>query len=131
MSPHRTLAEAGSAPPALERLLMGEEERLVATSREPARPAELTGIPADLHPDVQQALERVGITSLFSHQAEAWDSVMRQGHTIITTGTASGKSLCFNLPVLHVLSVDRQARALYLYPTKALAQDQARRLSEL
>ena len=69
-----------------------------------------------------------GITSLFSHQADAWESVMRRGHTIVTTGTASGKSLCFNLPVLHVLACDPRARALYLYPTKALAQDQARSL---
>ena len=56
---------------------------------------------------------------------------MRRGHTIVTTGTASGKSLCFNLPVLHMLSCDPRARALYLYPTKALAQDQARSLTEL
>ena len=56
---------------------------------------------------------------------------MRRGHTIVTTGTASGKSLCFNLPVLHMLSCDPRARALYLYPTKALAQDQARSLAEL
>jgi DEAD/DEAH box helicase domain-containing protein len=130
-SDERTLAEQPSVPPALERLLSGEEERLVARSRERARPAEVAPIPPELHPDVQEALGRVGIRSLFSHQTEAWDSVMRQGHTIVTTGTASGKSLCFNLPVLHVLSVDRQARALYLYPTKALAQDQARSLSAL
>ena len=56
---------------------------------------------------------------------------MRRGNTIVTTGTASGKSLCFNLPVLHVLACDPRARALYLYPTKALAQDQARSLTEL
>ena len=56
---------------------------------------------------------------------------MTRGNTIVTTGTASGKSLCFNLPVLHMLSCDPRARALYLYPAKALAQDQARRLSEL
>jgi len=128
--PDRALAQVG-APPALERLLAGEEERLVATSREPAKPAELVEVPPELHPDVAEALERAGITSLFTHQLEAWDAVMRQGHTIVTTGTASGKSLCFNLPVLHVLSGDRRARALYLYPTKALAQDQARRLAEL
>ena len=54
---------------------------------------------------------------------------MRRGDTIVTTGTASGKSLCFNLPVLHVLAGDPRARALYLYPTKALAQDQARSLT--
>jgi DEAD/DEAH box helicase domain-containing protein len=126
-----TLAERVAGAPALERLLAGEEERLVATSHENAHTAVLAGIPDELHPDVREALARVGINSLYSHQADAWESVMRDGHTIVTTGTASGKSLCFNLPVLHVLSCDRHARALYLYPTKALAQDQARRLAEL
>jgi DEAD/DEAH box helicase domain-containing protein len=117
--------------PAIDRLLSGEDERLVATTRESAQAATLAEIPAELHEDVREALQRAGISSLFSHQADAWESVMREGHTIVTTGTASGKSLCFNLPVLHVLSCDSRARALYLYPTKALAQDQARRLSEL
>jgi DEAD/DEAH box helicase domain-containing protein len=131
MTRGETLAERVAGAPALERLLAGEEERLVATSHESAHPAVLTEIPSELHADVREALERVGIDSLYSHQADAWESVMRDGHTIVTTGTASGKSLCFNLPVLHVLSCDRRARALYLYPTKALAQDQARRLSEL
>ncbi len=84
-------------------------------------------IPEEVHPQLRAALERTGITALWSHQADAWDAVMRRGHTIVTTGTASGKSLCFNLPVLHMLSLDPRARALYLYPTKALAQDQARR----
>jgi DEAD/DEAH box helicase domain-containing protein len=126
-----TLAERVAGAPALERLLAGEEERLVATSHENAHAPVLTGIPQELHADVREALARVGIGSLFSHQADAWESVMRDGHTIVTTGTASGKSLCFNLPVLHVLSCDSRSRALYLYPSKALAQDQARRLSEL
>ena len=80
---------------------------------------------------MREALIARGIASLYSHQADAWETVMRRGHTIVTTGTASGKSLCFNLPVLHVLACDPRARALYLYPTKALAQDQARSLTEL
>jgi DEAD/DEAH box helicase domain-containing protein len=111
--------------------MSGAEERLVATTLEQPKDAELCPVPEELHPAVREALGRVGIDSLFSHQAEAWDRVMRAGHTIVTTGTASGKSLCFNLPVLHMLSVDPRARALYLYPTKALAQDQARSLAEL
>jgi DEAD/DEAH box helicase domain-containing protein len=127
----RTLAEQGPWAPAVEGLLAGEGERLVASSHESARQPVLVDIPAELHDDVQQALHRVGIPALFSHQAHAWRTVMTEGHTIVTTGTASGKSLCFNLPVLHMLSCDRRARALYLYPTKALAQDQARSLSEL
>jgi DEAD/DEAH box helicase domain-containing protein len=123
--------EAISWAGALEPLLAGEDERLVATTLEQPRDAELCAVPDELHPAVREALGRVGIDSLFSHQAEAWDSVMHHGHTVVTTGTASGKSLCFNLPVLHMLSVDPRARALYLYPTKALAQDQARSLAEL
>src|SRR3954453_20557642 len=87
-------------------------------------------IPDALHPDVVAALSKRGIDRLWSHQAEglsaAWD-----GPTILTTGTASGKSLCFNLPTLDVLSRDARARALYLYPAKALAQDQARALHAL
>ncbi len=112
-------------------LLAGEDERLVATRHEPAQAGISVPIPEEVHPQVRAALERIGITALWSHQADAWDAVMRRGHTIVTTGTASGKSLCFNLPVLHMLSLDSRARALYLYPTKALAQDQARRLAEL
>jgi DEAD/DEAH box helicase domain-containing protein len=89
-----------------------------------------TPVPSDLHPRLLEALERTGIESLWSHQADALESA-RLGHTIVTTGTASGKSLAFNLPVLDTLAHDPAARALYLYPTKALAQDQARKLGAL
>jgi DEAD/DEAH box helicase domain-containing protein len=84
--------------------------------------------PAELHPDVLAALARLEIERLYSHQAEAIHSAW-DGPTVITTGTASGKSMCFNLPTLDVLCRDARARALYLYPTKALAQDQARALA--
>ena len=70
------------------------------------------------------------IERLWSHQAEALEAAWA-GPTIVTTGTASGKSLCFNLPTLDVLSRDARARALYLYPAKALAQDQCRALHAL
>ena len=116
---------------ALAGLLAGEDERLVARVRQSGQSAVRAPVPDELHPDVREALAAAGIDALYSHQADAWESVMRRGHTIVTTGTASGKSLCFNLPVLHVLSCDPRARALYLYPTKALAQDQARSLTEL
>jgi DEAD/DEAH box helicase domain-containing protein len=86
--------------------------------------------PAELHPDVLAALERAGVQRLYSHQAQALQAAWA-GSTIVTTGTASGKSLCFNLPTLEVLCRDARARALYLYPTKALAQDQARALTAL
>jgi DEAD/DEAH box helicase domain-containing protein len=104
-----------------------EEGRVVASEREPGREAESEPVPGDLHAELRAALARMGIERLYSHQAEAvaaaWEAT-----TIVTTGTASGKSLCFNLPTLDVLCRDRRARALYLYPTKALAQDQARAL---
>jgi DEAD/DEAH box helicase domain-containing protein len=108
----------------------GAEEELVATSREAARPGIVTPLPEDVHPALREALGGAGIAALWSHQADALECA-RRGHTIVTTGTASGKSLAFNLPVLDTLASDLAARAFYLYPTKALAQDQARKLSEL
>jgi DEAD/DEAH box helicase domain-containing protein len=105
-----------------------EDGRLVREAREGpsrARPREL---PPELHPKVIEALAHARIQRLYSHQAEALHAAWA-GPTIITTGTASGKSLCFNLPTLDVLCRDAKARALYLYPTKALAQDQARALA--
>jgi DEAD/DEAH box helicase domain-containing protein len=113
-----------------ELLESGRGEQLVTESREGARKAESTPLPDHLHPELREALERTGVESLYSHQAESLAAAM-EGHTMVTTGTASGKSLAFNLPVLETLAQDRSARALYLYPTKALAQDQARKLSQL
>ena len=106
------------------------DERLVAEAAEPARSATTTPIPADLHAELRAGLRRAGIDALYAHQAEALDAAA-DGPVVVTTGTASGKSLCFNLPTLDVLCTDPRARALYLYPTKALAQDQARALGEL
>src|SRR3954451_24387853 len=105
----------------------GRAEQLVAEARYGARAAERGPLPGDLHPDLLEALGRVGIGEVFSHQSDALASA-REGNTIVTTGTASGKSLAFNMPVLDTLARDRRARAIYIYPTKALAQDQARKL---
>jgi DEAD/DEAH box helicase domain-containing protein len=104
------------------------DERLVREAREGARRARLVDVPRALHPEVLAALERLGIERLYSHQAQAIQAAT-EGPTVVTTGTASGKSMCFNLPTLHILCEQTLARALYLYPTKALAQDQARALS--
>ncbi|HVS28168.1 MAG TPA: DEAD/DEAH box helicase [Solirubrobacteraceae bacterium] len=106
------------------------DERLVSEAREGARAATTEPLPPDLHPALSAALGRTGIEQLYSHQARALEAAWA-GSTIVTTGTASGKSLCFNLPTLDVLCSDAHARALYLYPTKALAQDQARALHAL
>jgi DEAD/DEAH box helicase domain-containing protein len=104
------------------------DDRLVREAYEGARAPVFAQVPADLHPTVAQGLANAGIDALYTHQAQAlrdaWEAT-----TIVTTGTASGKSLCFNLPTLEVLCTDAKARALYLYPTKALAQDQARALN--
>src|SRR5687767_2610563 len=114
-----------------EPILAREEgERLVARSRERAQKALTEPVPQNLHADLRAALSNVGIDALYAHQADALASAY-EGHTIVTTGTASGKSLAFNLPVLDTLAHDCSARALYLYPTKALAQDQARALHAL
>jgi DEAD/DEAH box helicase domain-containing protein len=105
-----------------------EDGRLVREAREGPGRARLVDIPSDLHPGVLRGLARVGIERLYAHQAQALRSAWERT-TIVTTGTASGKSLCFNLPTLNALCTDALARALYLYPTKALAQDQARALN--
>jgi DEAD/DEAH box helicase domain-containing protein len=69
--------------------------------------------------------------TLYAHQAATWEAVARGEHVVVTTGTASGKSLAFSLPVLDAIARQPATRALYLYPTKALAQDQARWLASL
>src|SRR3954454_542380 len=104
------------------------DDRLGREAYEGARAPGFGELPEDLHPTVAQGLANAGIDALCVHQAQAlrdaWEAT-----TIVTRGTASGKSLCFTLPTLEVLCTDAKARALYLYPTKALAQDQARALN--
>src|SRR3954467_12650573 len=109
-----------------EGLLEGEE--LAYLGEEAARDARFAALPDELDPRARSA---VGVERLYAHQREAWDAAARGRHVLITTGTASGKTLAFNLPVLHALAHEPKSRALYLYPTKALAQDQFRTLSEL
>jgi DEAD/DEAH box helicase domain-containing protein len=104
--------------------------RLVAESAETESRARRTALPPSLEPGLAEALRGAGIDRLYSHQREALEAAA-DSDLIITSGTASGKSLAFNLPVLDGIARDHKRRALYLYPTKALAQDQARKLSEL
>jgi DEAD/DEAH box helicase domain-containing protein len=110
-------------------LLQGDELAHLTTA--PAREPRTAPLPDRLHPKLRQALARQGIEHLYTHQADAWTAAERGEHLIVTTGTASGKTLAFNLPVLNALAAEPKNRALYLYPTKALAQDQARALGEL
>ena len=103
-----------------------EEPELAHVVTEPAREPELAPVPDALHPRVAEAL---GFDTLYAHQRATWDAAQRGEHVIVTTGTASGKTLAFNLPVLDAVAREPKLRTLYLYPTKALAQDQARSLA--
>jgi DEAD/DEAH box helicase domain-containing protein len=107
-------------------LLEGEEIAHVTTLA--AAEAQTVPLPDELEPRLREALP---VSELYLHQRAAWDAARSGGHLILATGTASGKSLGFNLPVLDAIAREPKIRALYLYPTKALAQDQARALGDL
>src|SRR5256885_8538185 len=94
--------------------------------------ANFSSLPMDLRPELVAALARRGIDRLYSHQAEAYAAVRSGGrHLVVVTPTASGNTLCYNLPVLQRLLENPEKRALYLFPTKALAQDQLAELGAL
>lgn len=95
----------------------------------PERPAVYGEVPGGLTPAVEAALARAGIRQLYSHQAEAISAIRQGSSVVVVTGTASGKTLCYNIPIAETLAEDGLATALCLYPTKALAQDQLRSLS--
>ncbi len=119
---------------------------------EPERLASLVPLPVDIHPGIAAAFAKLGYgqlrrkntdalengkekarsplgeAQLYSHQAQAWDLLKAGSNIAVVTGTASGKTLCYNLPVLDALLRDQNARALYLFPTKALAYDQRNEL---
>ena len=97
----------------------------------PARPARYAPFPPELNPRLIDALAARGVTALYTHQAETVAAALRGEHVAVVTPAASGKTLCYNLPVLNHLLADPSARALYLFPTKALAQDQLAELREL
>jgi DEAD/DEAH box helicase domain-containing protein len=107
--------------------LTGGEE-VAHVERIPAVEARAAALPEELHPALRATLP---FDELYAHQRAAWDAAASGQHLILATGTASGKSLAFNLPVLDAIARSPKNRALYLYPTKALAQDQARALREL
>ncbi len=90
----------------------------------PPRPARYADYPTDVHPELIAALARRGIARPWTHQAEAAAAALAGRHCVVVTPTASGKTLCYTLPVLSTILREPAARALYLFPTKALAQDQ-------
>ncbi|MGN2272347.1 DEAD/DEAH box helicase [Priestia megaterium] len=93
--------------------------------------AKTAPFPASLHTKLREALEKRGIGSLYTHQKTAFDLATAKKNVVAVTPTASGKTLCYNLPVLQSIMENDQARALYLFPTKALAQDQKSELNEI
>ncbi len=105
--------------------------RIIHTADIPGREARFAPIPPDLHPHVREALAQRDIRQLYIHQSEMYERARAGESCVITTGTASGKSLAFLLPVLDTIMREPAARAFLLYPTKALAQDQLRSLLRL
>jgi len=97
----------------------------------PASKGHFRDFPGYLDPRLGKALQKRGINKLYSHQAEAIDAVEQGNHTVVVTPTASGKTLCYNLPVISAMIKEPSSRALYLFPTKALSQDQVAELREL
>ena len=106
-------------------------EMLTAVRHFPAREAQWADFPSWVHPDLVSAYAEKGISRLYTHQAEAAEAVHAEKNVVIVTPTASGKTLCYNLPVLNATLENSDSRALYLFPTKALAQDQLAELHDL
>ncbi len=104
---------------------------ITAIRRVPAEDARYDDFPRGLDPRLRSALARRGIDRLYSHQARAVEHALAGRHVVVTTPTASGKTLCYNIPVMNGILADPSTRALYLFPTKALAQDQLAELDRL
>ncbi len=96
----------------------------------PARPARFGGFPEKLNPRLAEGLRKRGVNDLYTHQTQAIGAVLDGENVCVVTPTASGKTLCYNIPVLNRLLENEKARALYLFPTKALSQDQVTELKE-
>ena len=105
--------------------------RVAHIERMPARTAQWAALPADLDPALVAALASRGVDRLYSHQAMAYDLARSGRDFVVVTPTASGKTLCYNLPVLQGIIEEPETRALYLFPTKALAQDQMHEVHSL
>ncbi len=107
------------------------EDQLAHIERLNARRAQYTTLKKPLRRSLVEAIQTGGTKQLYLHQAQAIDAVRDGEHVVVATSTASGKTLCYNVPVLEAIAQNSRTRAIYLFPTKALAQDQLRALSEL
>ncbi len=117
----------------LEELKINEQykENIVSWRTLDEMPPKTTPFPEDLHPFIKAALNQKGICELYTHQKEAYETVMQGNSIVAVTPTASGKTLCYNLPVIQKILQNPEARALYIFPTKALAQDQKSEINEI
>ena len=138
MLPARRTGIDGALDAALARLADGAVDRpdtpdlhITAVRRLEAVPARCSPFPNALDARLTQALRSRGIEELYTHQAEALDHALAGRHVVVVTPTASGKTLCYNAPVLNAILQDQSSRALYLFPTKALAQDQLAELQTM
>ena len=106
-------------------------QQVVHVERIPHQGATFGKLDNPLHPSLQASLESLGISALYSHQAKALNAILAGRNVIIATPSASGKTLCYHLATLDALLQDKDSRALYLFPTKALAQDQLRSVKQI
>ncbi|GHV85797.1 putative ATP-dependent helicase YprA [Spirochaetia bacterium] len=118
---------------ALDQIIASPEfaPHIVVNKLIPAVEASCVPFPANLDERIAAALRKRGIDRLYTHQAEVWERARSGQNVVVVTPTASGKTLCYNLPVLQALLEDPEGRALYLFPTKALSQDQQAELGEV
>jgi DEAD/DEAH box helicase domain-containing protein len=135
MSSHLAQRDSGSleVPEIIRELTAADRsnEIVTAVQRFPAREPGWAPMPDWVRPELVEAYRAKGILQLYSHQAEACNRIRHGKNVVIVTPTASGKTLCYNLPVLNTMLENLDARALYLFPTKALAQDQMTELQDL
>jgi len=129
----------GALDAALDRLAPGPalerqdtpDLHVTAVRRLPATPAQYAPFPPELDDRLTRTLHTRGIAQLYTHQAQAIDHALARRNVVVVTPTASGKTLCYNAPALHAILQDPASRALYLFPTKALAQDQLAELQTM
>src|SRR5690606_9908774 len=137
-SPPATAADRATADGGLlsRRLERRYADRITGRFTIPGADGDYAELPADVPPALAAALRARGVSRLYRHQADAWEATRRGENLVVATPTASGKSLCYTLPVLAAAmgGTDGKptgAKALFLFPTKALAQDQVAELLEL
>lgn len=116
---------------ALDEVLNNFQDRIIGIKEIESRKAVYKAMPTKCHSAIKKGLKTLGIVQLYSHQSKVFSKVCKGNNVILTTGTSSGKSLAFYLPILQRIIEDSRVRALFVYPTKALAQDQKANLEKI